>query len=295
MARVIKADSMRLAGGAATLRLADFHRQAEAIVRQARDRARRIVAEAQAEALRLRKEATEQANAEGLTGEQQEPSAKKPDRGSVASASRLAEDAAEALALVKEIVAELMCLRNELAECAGREMLQFALQIAEKIVGQIAETNISAAQANLHKALELYSWGDITVHVNPSELDSLRRHCAELTGVLASSGHIELVADDQIARGGAKAITGGGCVDATIQTQLANVVASLLGPQEPEEPGRYFSDVGAGERAAPDLQHDPPTDLLGADAGSQAPEETEQPSTRTGRKRRQSRSSHESV
>ena len=76
----------------------------------------------------------------------------------------------------------------------------------------------------------------------------------QLVQVLSVSGDVRLVADEQIGKGGVKIISGHGEVDATIATQLNDVVESLFGRSdlagryESEVLSQYISDVGASQQ-----------------------------------------------
>lgn len=250
MAHVIKANSTQQAGGAAALKLADFQAQAEAIVQEARRQAQRIIADAQAEADSIRKDAAPGSSADNPSGRQQAQTSPQRPEATVGSDDKLAAEIAETAAMARQLVAQLSAARWELVECAGREMVHLAIAIAEKIVGHVASSDPSAAQANLQKAIELCTGGKITARVNPSQLELLRRHCAELAETLAGAGVVELVADEQITAGGVKVLAGGGFVDATIETQWANIVEALLGQfRRDGQAGIYVPETGQPQDA----------------------------------------------
>jgi flagellar biosynthesis/type III secretory pathway protein FliH len=293
---VIKGDQMQTGGVAATLKLADFQAQAEAIVQQARQQAQRIVAEARAEADGIFKEAERRGRAEGFSRGREETGAQGQDDGRGESAGNSVAEIVEAAALTREIIAELSAARAELLECAEQEMLRFALEIAEKIVGRVAGADVSAARVNLQKALELCTAGRITVRVNPRQLKLLRRHCAELSKTLAGAGPIELAADEQIAPGGVKVVAGGGAIDATIQTQWANIVEALLGSQDASgEAGPCLSETGNCESHEADREQGMAAEWLRAAGRSQAGAMTRESELGARRKRKEATLRHESL
>ena len=236
MARVIKTDVTPMAGISAVMKLTDFQAQAEAILQQARRQAQHIVAEASAQAENIRRQS--QPLSETLQAHD----------GAEAVATDKQAELAEAAEMLRKIVAELSAVRLELAENAAGQMLRFAVEIAEKIVGRVAITDISAAQTNLQKALDLCAGQAVTVRVNPAQLEPLRRYCVDLSAGGSGSGKILLAADEQVDPGGVNVITDGGTVDATIQTQWAAVVEALLGPARGQETaGSYIASQGGDE------------------------------------------------
>ena len=99
-----------------------------------------------------------------------------------------------------------------------------------QIVGRVAATDIEAAKSNLAKVLELsHGRASVTIRVNPQQLDRLKSHCADLAAAMNVPGEVALVADVGIAPGGAKLVSPHGEIDATIRTQLDNVIESLFG------------------------------------------------------------------
>ena len=109
-------------------------------------------------------------------------------------------------------------------------MLDFALELAAKIVGRIAAEGATAARENLRKALELAeASAAVCVKVNPAQLAGLNLCLPELLEALGRSGEVRMVGDEAVSPGGVKVQTDCGEIDATIETQWANVVEALLG------------------------------------------------------------------
>jgi len=225
-ARVIKAADGPTAVRAAALNLNDLADQARQLVLEARKEAARIAAEARHAAEAVKAQALQQGYAEGLArGKEQglRQAQANADQSRRTESAQLAE-------LAGKIVAELSAARDETLRRARRQMLEFAVELARKIVGQVALADISAARANLEKALKLANGGgEIVVQVNPGQLQELTQQWPELVSGMNLPGEMRLVADEQISPGGVKLLSRSGEIDATIETQLANVAASLLG------------------------------------------------------------------
>lgn len=243
MARVLKAeDSLRGPAGRATvLHLADLGEEARHVVLDARKDAARIVALARKEAEQLQNTAMRQGHSEGLLqGRREGYEAGSCDAKQQADQTASAESA-EIMNFAKSVLEKLQSAMGQSHAETAEQMLEFAVELAEKIVGRVAVTEISAARANLAKALELVHGGEIVVRVNPQQLAELREHCMQLVQTLSVEGNVRMVGDKHVDAGGVKIISGRGEVDATIKTQLDNVVGSLLGADR--SAGRYESEV----------------------------------------------------
>lgn len=232
MTRIIKADAMngQRAPQASVLNLTDVAAQARAIVLDARKQAAGIVADARLQAEQAQHLATRKAHAEGFARGQAEGYAEGKRLAGTEAHKVYAADSSELAAVAKRIVDELAAAGETLVEQARRETIAFALELAGKIVGEVAATDIQAAQVNLAKALGLaHGAANITVKVNPAQLERLTAHCQSLMENIGSTGQVRFVADGAIAAGGVKVHAGLGQIDATIQTQLDNVVEALIG------------------------------------------------------------------
>jgi flagellar assembly protein FliH len=223
MVRIIKSQTAA-AAGQVVLQLHDFAEQARGIVLQARQESARIVTQARRQGQEILEQARQTAYAEGfargqndgLASVQQAPSGDTRVPGELAG-------------LVHSVLAELTSVQNR-RDAEAAELLELALEIARKIIGQVAVSDIGAARANLAKVLELAAASrEMIVRVNPDQLQQLQAHCRELVDELAVRGKVELVGDEQIAPGGVKLQTRHGELDATIGRQLDNVVDALLG------------------------------------------------------------------
>lgn len=232
MTRVIKAEQLNAEAPprAVLLNLRDFLDEARTVVLDARKEAARILTDARADAQAARRQAAEQGYAEGFARGQNDGYSDGRGKAQDEGRERIAADSAALARLAATIVEELSAARADLMHRARCQMLDFAMELAEKIVGRVAVTDIAAARANLAKALELSCRsGQVVVCVNPAQLDQLREHFAELVEALHLRGVVRLVSDPQISPGGVKLLSQGGAIDATIETQLANVVEALVG------------------------------------------------------------------
>lgn len=226
------------------LKLTDLVAEARQVVLDARKQAAKILADARAQAQRLTAEVSRQAYDEGyqrgrLEGQE---SAVRASAGGSQSDSLDAERR-----VLLEAARELASGRQAILDEARQELLELALALASKVVGQVAVRDPQAARANLAKAMELLSTSaQAVIKVNPRQLDSLRHRCRELADELNLRAQLTLVGDEAIEPGGVKIVHGGGEIDATIATQLDKLAQAIAGNDEPLLPGiegEYESDA----------------------------------------------------
>lgn len=263
MTRVIKAHtdtaSPSAASRAAVLNLKDLAAEARQVVLDARKEAARIVADAHGKADTEKDEIVERARAEGLARGRDDGYAEGRREGLDEARTEFATTSAELTALTQEILDQLRRSREEFQESHSARVLDFALELSELIVGRIAAVDISAATANLAKVMELANRGDrVLVKANPAQLEALKAYAAEWVRAVSDSPVVELVADEDVAPGGVKAVNGQGEIDATISSQMANVVEALLGARRgatasyADHSGSYVPD---GPGAEADMPH----------------------------------------
>jgi len=233
--QLIHADSIDLADGpeAKVLRLDDVAARARGMIDDARRQAEVIGAEAHQAALVRRDAAAEEGYAEGFARGQAEGYAEAAEKAR-AEADRSVRDELDALAdEARRIVRQLADAREQVVAEASQQMLEFSLALAGKVVGRVAANDPAAARANLAKALQLASEGaSVLARVNPAQLADLQAHSERFAAALGDDGRVCLVADEDINPGGVVVSTAHGEIDATIETQLANVAASVLGTEQ---------------------------------------------------------------
>ncbi len=248
MRRVIKAgeSDQCTRATAAVLNLSDFAAEARRIVLDARKDASRIVSEARAKSDSVRRQARQQGYAEGFARGQADGHADGQQQARVEAGRTFASQYADVLDLVRKIVANLADARGGMLHDSAGQILDLAVLLAEKIVMSVAAENIEAARANLAKVLEMtHCGGQIAVHVNPDQLNSLQSHFSDLAESLGHNGTVRLVGDKRISPGGVVLNTRNGRIDATVETQLGNIARALLGrdvrradqPAADDEPG----------------------------------------------------------
>jgi flagellar assembly protein FliH len=165
----------------------------------------RIIADAAAEAERIRALARAEGHSEGLAQ---------------GHADGLAEASSAALALT-EALAEAQALRERLAEETERDAVDLALALAAKVLaGTLAvqpERVLDVVRGALRRVVDRRR---LTVLLDPADLQAAQAALAEVATQVGGIEHYELQADRRVGRGGAIVRTAESEVDATVATQL---------------------------------------------------------------------------
>jgi flagellar assembly protein FliH len=270
MARIIKSGSKDGSGspGAAVRTLGEIAEEARTVILDARKEAARIAAEARAHADAARQVAARQGYQEGAARGQNDGYQDGHRRGLAEAKEQLAAQAEGLIEQARQIVEALSQVRAEVLHGARCEMLDFALLLAEKIVARVAAEDPAAARENLRKVLELSdSARQVRVKVNPGQLSLLEECLPRLVEALGRTGRVRLVGDDDVSPGGVRLFSASGEIDATVETQLANVVEALLGASGDDGRGRYEPQGASPVPAAP-REDAPPKRALSLEDGS---------------------------
>lgn len=235
MTRIIKADSFdspaRTAAG--VLKLTDVAAQARSILLDARKEATGIISQARVEAEDIHRAAAAKAYEEGFGRGHAEGLAAGKRQAQDEARQALAADSTELASLVATVVRELGSARQAVIDEARHEVLQFSVELARRVVGQVAVGDPSgpahdAAVHNLDKALTMLQGQRVVcVKVNPSQLAGLQGRCGQLC-VELNIPPVRLAADESVAPGGVMVLTNGGQIDATLQTQMENIARALI-------------------------------------------------------------------
>lgn len=194
----------------------DFE-QLEPSAPPAREDPERIVAQAIAEADRVRAEAHAAGHAEGRAAGRQE---------GATEAARLAQALAEAIAGIE-------ALRREVVEAIEHDALELGLSLAEKVVAGVAELRAELIAEALRGAMaRIAERHRIAVLVNTGDLELVKDAILEQAR-MSGVEHCEVRSDERVAAGGAIVATEEGEIDAGVWTQLERarevVAASLAG------------------------------------------------------------------
>jgi flagellar assembly protein FliH len=173
---------------------------------EAAQKARRLVAAAEAEADRIRDEARAVGYEEGFEAGRSEARAE-------------FAPTAEAVTTALEGV---RALEAELADRVEAQAVDLAMHVAERVVSGVVAVEPARLLDVVRGALRtIVERERVTVLVHPEDLDLIRESVSELTGSLGGMEHLEVQEERRVGRGGAIIRTSFGEVDARIETKLA--------------------------------------------------------------------------
>ena len=185
-----------------------------------RDAAARLLAQARAEAERIR----ELARAEGY------------EQGRAAGIRQSSAEIAAAAAALGDAAAGVEALRAEVAEAAETDAIELALMLAGKILAGAFQARPELVVEVVQGALRrLSDRRRVTVLVNPSDLDVVREALGEIAAQGSGVELCDLQSDERVGAGSAIVRTAEGEVDASVHTQLERAREAIAAALEKDE------------------------------------------------------------
>lgn len=247
---------------AIVLDLSDLGRQASVLKQRAQADAEHIVAHAHARATKLVDEASVAGHEEGHRKGYTEGCQKGREQGRVEAIEESRSDIEHLIESWSRALDDFEQIRQTLQVQARQDVLQLALNIAQRIVYRIVEYDPSVIADQLAEAIKLTaSKTAIIVTVHPADLERSREILPEIANRLADGADITVLTDAQLSPGGCIIRAGQGEVDATIETQITRITEALLpAAPMPAETETAIDTAGAtpvdAEQTTPD-EHSP--------------------------------------
>ena len=121
-------------------------------------------------------------------------------------------------------------MKDHLRIKAERDLLDFALDLARRLTFAFGVAHRESAIENLRRALVIVgNKSDVVVRVHPKDLDAMKDFASGAVERLNNSHAIKLVEDESIEPGGCDVTNEDTHVDATLDTQLEEMMSCLLG------------------------------------------------------------------
>jgi flagellar assembly protein FliH len=201
------------------------------VVADAEEKASRIIADAKADAERIRHEAS--LEAEGMQDEAQ-------SRGYEAGWQQAKieveeqlnaswDDRLEALRSdIKAVIAAIEAERGGLWKQTEKEIVTFAIEMAQKIVKTEVQQNPKViAEVIKHALRRVVSKEHIRIRISPQDIDAVRSQREDLLLVLDGAANLEIIDDRRVQQGGCVIETTAGNIDSNIETQVARISSAL--------------------------------------------------------------------
>ena len=126
------------------------------------------------------------------------------------------------------IIDELESFKQKIYGPCIDEMKELVLAIARKVIHRELEVKEDSVLSCVELALQsVVGGGNISIRVNPRDLDLMRRHRPEIIRSGEGIKSVSIESDESIAKGGCAIETRHGEIDATIESVIAEIEARL--------------------------------------------------------------------
>lgn len=189
---------------------------AEALLRDAKERSLELVQEAERRANELHETAKSQGFEQGVS-----------DGRAAASA-----EMDEMLETMRGLIEMARAERHKIVEGAEPEVVRLSVAIAERVLAQhIAVDHETVVEMTRSAVSRLVSRESVTVRVNPADIETMRDHRDRIMSMNAIDS-MRIIEDQRVDRGGVVLETEAGTIDAKVSTQLREV-RRLLAVDDP--------------------------------------------------------------
>ncbi|MBF7081962.1 flagellar biosynthesis protein [Desulfallas sp. Bu1-1] len=193
-------------------------REAGAIVDAAREQAASIIEQARQEAIAEAEKIKSAAAREGY------------DRGYREALEAARIETEKIMAGAGKVLAQAEQVRREKLTGLKDEILELALEIAEKILARELELHPDIVLNVAGEALQLVTnRKSVVLWVNPEDLQICENHRERLLNHLPPRAELQILTDEQIERGGCVVETDFGKVDARITAKWENLISAIKG------------------------------------------------------------------
>jgi flagellar assembly protein FliH len=213
-----------------TVDLADHLAKADAVVEQAKRQASQIVAKAKRDAELALEEARKAGYEAGYAQGYEQGVASGHETAYSESIESFNKKHGDIVAVMQHAVEDFEAMKDEIRIAAERDVLDFAVQVASRLTFAIGRLHRESAVENVGRALRLVgSKTDLTVRIHPEDAESVRTFAQSVLQQMDAARSVNVVEDDSLSPGGCKVSSDRTDVDATLTTQVSEMVALLLG------------------------------------------------------------------
>lgn len=129
-----------------------------------------------------------------------------------------------------QMASSLEAIKDEYRLSAERHLLEFTRDVVARMTFETGKAHRESAVANLRRALEVVGdRSNLMARVNPVDFEFVREQSEKFEGRLAASSALRIVADESLRPGGCVVESAAGLVDASLETQVAELVAIMAG------------------------------------------------------------------
>jgi flagellar biosynthesis/type III secretory pathway protein FliH len=216
MSTIIKASGPTPALDAGAFNFDDLGGRAKAYLEEVRRQAAEILAQAQQDAIDIRRRAEEQGQTAALEAAER------------LCEEKLARQTSTLMPALRDVVSGIHHAQSQWLMHWERTAIHVAAAIASRIIRRELRRTPDVTLALVREALELAAGSAaIQLRMHPDDLESLGKEVESLTSELARLGKPEIVADAQIEKGGCRLDTRMGTIDQQFAAQLARIEEEL--------------------------------------------------------------------
>ncbi len=227
--RLLKAHSTQRLGPSVAFNYDDLRRQCDEYLAQTREHARKLVADAHAEAAEIRRQAVAAGHAEGQAQGLQSAGQAIAARAAELANQQTADRLRTTLPALEAVTAGLHVERDRWIAAWETAAIRLSVAIAEKILRGELERQPSRAVQMIPELLQLAAGiPQLKIRMHPLDVAELGPTGQDVLDRFCPVADAVLVADEQVSRGGCLIETRHGVIDGRLETQLARVAAELL-------------------------------------------------------------------
>jgi len=213
-----------------TVDLADHLADASAAMEQAKREMTHTVADAHAEAKRIREEARQQ----GYQAGQKRGHTEGREAGYKAAHDEamagFQQEHANIVQAMQAAVASIDAVKEDLTIAARRDLLDLSILVARRLTFAVGDLHREAALENLGRAVRLVgSKTDLLIRAHPKDIASIEKFAESALSSISDASTVNIVEDETIAPGGCKVESERTSVDASLETQVNEIVSLLMG------------------------------------------------------------------
>ncbi len=231
MSTVIKAgEAGKLMRRLSTVDLADHLAEADAVIQAARHRADRIVTKAEKETESGLRDAKRTGYDKGFKEGREAGFIEGCEAARKETIERFEQEQAHVVGAIQQAVEAFDAMKQGVRIAAEHDVLQLAVQIATKLTYEIGRLDHESAKANVTRAIDLIGERtDMTIYVHPDDAEALRVFADTMMTGVERARSVRIMRDESLVRGGCRVSGGGTDIDASLDTQVEEVVSLLLG------------------------------------------------------------------
>ncbi len=206
------------------------NRQVDQLLAKAKAEAARIMTEAEQERPRIQSRAQREGYETGFREGQEAGLAAGREEALGRWSEQFAREQGQLIEDLRRAVQDIEVQKQDLLVTAENDLLDFALAVATKLTFAIGLMYREAATENLRRAIRLVGGQtSLLVRVHPADLETMKVFAPSVLGGVQAAEAVKIIADDSLSPGGCIVQNEKTSVDASLETQVAEVAAQLLG------------------------------------------------------------------